>query len=560
MRGVQLAHDYSVLLGMPKIQSEITIYIYHDTAKLIYAYARETNSSMEHARTHWEGSRGIGIAIAFKNHFFVNVSNEGYQNTEPKYRTKVIAHEFIHTYQNELSELRSAAASHEVPEAGPRWLQEGIAEYLAYKSLSEGGILSYESERNRFVSSAKRVDKPLSEMETQEGYRGVSYNYFLIAAELLAKTSGERNLLKYHALQDSKTTWQEAFEKSFGMTVDKFYELFEEHRAAGFPDPAGPTPTPTPAGAQTVDDYIVWKIGDEVSPTVEAEAREAVLTAHDFAVGLGMPHIDHPITIYLYRNLGSLEAAFEAATGHEFEDRVGPDFAAGADPIMASRDFIALNTSAEGYREQSPNQHKDELVNHLFDVYRIALTGIWQYTPHDAVPPEGPAWLLSGASRFLTHQVLRAPGPESCDPTRARYASQIQGGDTPLSELETWADSYSVQSSGAYGFLALEVLAEQSGPESIIGYFASLRPGVAWQEEFRTNFGMTVEEFYQLFEELRAAGFPDWDCSSARQPSTPTGLPLVAMPGVPHYLRWYIGPNVPQVYVEEMKKGGPAGA
>ena len=238
MQGVQLAHDYSVLLGMPKTQSEVTIHMYGDTEKLLSAYARETNSSMERVRTIWENDRGIGIAGAYKNHFFVNTSNEWYQNTKPKYRMKVIAHEFIHTYQNELSELEVSSEAHEVPEAGPRWLRQGIVEYLAYKSLSEGGILSYESERNRFVSNAKRIDKPLSEMEKQEGYRGVGgvYNHFLIAAELLAKNSGESNLLEYHALQNSKTTWQEAFEKAFGMNVTQFYDLFEEHRAAGFPE------------------------------------------------------------------------------------------------------------------------------------------------------------------------------------------------------------------------------------------------------------------------------------------------------------------------------------
>ena len=43
-------------------------------------------------------------------------------------------------------------------------------------------------------------------------------------------------MLEYHALQDSKTTWQEAFEKAFGMNVTQFYDLFEEHRAAGLPE------------------------------------------------------------------------------------------------------------------------------------------------------------------------------------------------------------------------------------------------------------------------------------------------------------------------------------
>ena len=84
----------------------------------------------------------------------------------------------------------------------------------------------------------KGIDKLLIEMEKQEGYRGVAgvIYHFLIAAELLAKNSGESNLLEYHALQNSKTTWQEAFEKAFGMTVTQFYDLFEEHRAAGFPE------------------------------------------------------------------------------------------------------------------------------------------------------------------------------------------------------------------------------------------------------------------------------------------------------------------------------------
>ena len=234
MQGVQLAHDYSVYLGMPKTQSEITIHMYKDIEKLASAYARETNRSMENSRKIWE----TATARAPDSQIFLSVSSHSWNNREPKYQVKIMAHEMYHKYQNDLSGLRSASADHVVPETGPRWLREGSAEYLAFKSLSEGGILSYESERNRFVSRAKTIDKPLSEMEKREGYIGINhrYKYFLLAAELLAKNSGESNLLEYHALQNSQTTWQEAFEKAFGMNVGKFYELFEEHRAAGFPE------------------------------------------------------------------------------------------------------------------------------------------------------------------------------------------------------------------------------------------------------------------------------------------------------------------------------------
>ena len=825
MQGVQLAHDYFVYLGMPKTQSEVTIYIYHDTEKLISAYVRETNSSMERARTYWVGSRETGIAMASKNRFFVNTSNEWYQNTEPKYRTKMIAHELIHTYQNELSELKASSGSHEVPEAGTRWLREGIAEYLAYKSLSEGGVLSYESERNRFVIDAKRIDKPLSEMEKLEGFRGVAgvYNHFLLAAELLAKKSGESSLLEYHALQDSKTTWQKAFQAAFGMTAEEFYGLFEEHRAAGFPDPEGPTPTatptitptptpslpplvtlpgapeyikweigsevsladqqstrhtvqlmhdyavslglpeikkditfylyhnhdalfeayarargvsvdyardgwddgngtgvsgegyifvntsapwvskdplnlkyltghelfhgyqhdlsklgvggrddqvpeagprwlsegsaafiparalseagiisydternttdwgmvesakytgkqplsemetwtgfagirgdstdyatmavellaslagesslikyyanlkigttwqkefqksfgmtvdkfyelfeehraagfpdpnrPTPTGPQTVDDYIVWKVGDEVSPTAEAEAREAVLAAHDYAVGIGMPRIDRPITIFLYHNLDSLAAAFEANTGEPTtESWYWSEFSQGKLTIFAGRDWIAVTTSATRYQEWSPDTRKRELAGNLFDVYRRALTRIWQGTPRDAVHPEGPQWLREGSREYLTYQVLGAPGPESCDLTRGRYARISETAGTPLSDAETSEDFWALESSSAHGFLAVELLAEQADPEAVIAYFAALQPGANWQETFHAAFGITIEEFYQLFEERRAAGFP--------RPRCPTLPPLVTMPGAPEYVKWVIDDEV----------------
>ena len=556
VEGVRLMDEYIESLDVPGIEAEVHFHLFQDQHELAAAYEAATGA---------KASRGdIEAFLDGEGYIFVNTLRLEEWKVSSEFVRRASAHEMVHALQYELAGVRYDTDDHTIAETGPFWVIEGIAEFLAYQAMAAAGVLSYDTIRNStdsfgIVEQSKRDDTPLSEMETLAGsseVRGDPWIYFLLAAELLASRTGQSSLIHYYSLLQPGTTWQEAFEQAFGVTAEEFYELFEAHRAADFPDPAGPTPTPTPAGAQTVDDYIVWKVGDEVSSTSEAETRETVLAVHDYAVGIGMPRIDRPITIFLYHDLGSLEAAFEAATGHEFEDWVGPDFAAGADPIMASRDFIALNTSAGGYRQQSPDQRKEELISLLFDVYRRALTGIWQGTPRDAVDPEGPQWLRAGSREYLTAQVLRAPGLESCDPTRGSYALRIaRSGGAPLSELETRAGSASVQSSGAYGFLALEVLAEQSGQESIMSYFASLRTGVTWQEAFQTNFGMTVAEFYQLFEERRAAGFPDWDCSSARQPSTPTGLPLVAMPGVPHYLRWYIGPNVPQVYVEEMKKG-----
>ena len=213
----------------------------------------------------------------------------------------------------------------------------------------------------------------------------------------------------------------------------------------------------------------------------------------------------------------------------------------------ASLRWIRVNTSAERYQEYSSDDRKESLAKGLFNVYRTALTGIWRGTPRDAVPPEGPAWLIEGSNRFLTHQVIRAPGPESCDPTRARYARIYQSADTPLSDAETYAGFNSMGSAIRYSFLAVELLAEQAGQESIIGYFASLRPGGTWQDAFQTNFGVSVAEFYQQFEERRAAGFP--------RPRCPTLPPLVTMPGTPEYVKWVIWPDVAPEYIEASIEG-----
>ena len=128
----------------------------------------------------------------------------------------------------------------EVPKAGPRWLAEGVAEYLAYRTVSAGGIIDFAAGRNaRFVEKVRHIDEPLSDMETQTGFSGVGgskYKYSLLAAELLASRTGERALIHYYTLTQPGTTWQEAFESAFGMTVEEFYELFEAHRAAGFPE------------------------------------------------------------------------------------------------------------------------------------------------------------------------------------------------------------------------------------------------------------------------------------------------------------------------------------
>ena len=398
-------------------------------------------------------------------------------------------------------------------------------------------MLDYDTQRMwDFVERVKYVDKPLIEYEHDHD---VDYKFFLLAVELLTSHAGEDALLRYFMLRKSGTSWLETFEIAFGMTVDEFYVLFEEHRAAGFPCLDCPP--------QTVDDYILWKVGDEVNPTAEAEARETVLAVHDYASDLGLSRLGSPITIFIHRNLDALAAEFEATTGRELENRAGPGFAAGRNSFANSSNWVAVNTSADRYQEWTAETRERQLGGHFSDALLLGMSDLPLWAPADRVPPGGPAWLREGSKRYITYQALRPSGPESCDPTRSRYARISESAGTRLSEAETSEDFWALENSSAHGFLGVELLAEQAGQESIMGYFASLSTGTPWQQAFEAAFGITVDQFYELFEERRAAGFP--------QPRCATLPPLVALPGSPEYVKWEIDPDVRPEDVEDVIEG-----
>ena len=508
--GIKLMYQFGKQLGMPDPEERIVVYIDNDLERLASYYSELTGWDLELSRKSWEG----GGAEAGQGWIMAMVSPPGETFWEPGGLVEPMAHELVHaSFQTGVAGLLTdpAAFQGHGSVSSPRWLTEGMAILLSELALAEHRGTDHSQKRKGWVLQAEAIDLPLRDAETwPSGWAGsvgpddeldegrvvinCIYKCGYVAVELLASRVGLRKLSDYYMYLETRMLprrvsekdyprpgWRVAFERAFGMPVEEFYVLFEEHRAAGFPDPNRPTPT----GPQAVDDYIVWKVGDEVSPTAEAETRETVLAVHDYAVGIGMPRIDRPIFIFLYHNLDSLAAAFEANTGEPTtESWYWPEFSQGKLTILAGRDWIAVTTSATRYQEWSPDTRKRELAGNLFDVYRRALTGIWQGTPRDAVDPEGPQWLRAGSSEYLTWQALRAPGPESCDPSRGRYPRFSESAGTPLSDAETQSGYESIRSTRQHSFLAVELLAEQAGQESIMGYFASLRPGATWQEAF----------------------------------------------------------------------------
>ena len=230
--GMWLMDQYGRTLGMPEPTRGSEVYLYHDVGNLAALYSTLTGQDAERSLEYWKN----GTAASGGN-YWVGSSTKLEKNT-----AKIAAHELFHIFQRDMSGLPSGSADDEIPLTGPRWLKEGVAEYLAYQAVDAGGVLDYGFERNRasgwgIARRANRVTLALRDMTVQNQIRDVPYRYpyFMLAAELLAHHAGADSLIRLYMVMGPDTTWQEAFQEVFDMDVDEFYDLFEEHRAAGFP-------------------------------------------------------------------------------------------------------------------------------------------------------------------------------------------------------------------------------------------------------------------------------------------------------------------------------------
>ena len=52
-------------------------------------------------------------------------------------------------------------------------------------------------------------------------------------------------------------------------------------------------------------------------------------------------------------------------------------------------------------------------------------------------------------------------------------------------------------------FTAAHLLVQISDEEALLRYEANIGAGMSWQEAFMSSFGISVDEFYELFERYR---------------------------------------------------------
>lgn len=119
---------------------------------------------------------------------------------------------------------------------------------------------------------------------------------------------------------------------------------------------------------------------------------------------------------------------------------------------------------------------------------------VLQYDLANATP-WGPHWLVEGTATY---------GEEAYDGDlefRRRIASAAA---SHVASLRDPATADPGRLNYHLGFLAAEWLLNRAGEASLLEYYRLLPSADAWEEAFEAAFGLSLDEFYRLFEEYRA--------------------------------------------------------
>lgn len=148
-----------------------------------------------------------------------------------------ITHEYVHVIQWSFAPNTHWGPDDPLP-TGPYWLTEGIAEYFAllHRSSRAFGVTMEQTYRH-VVQVANFSDAPLQSMESWSGMENAgtesAYALGTIAAYQLAERSGIKALLEYSEAVGNTGDWRSGFEQVFGLSVEQFYEDFEDPRDLG---------------------------------------------------------------------------------------------------------------------------------------------------------------------------------------------------------------------------------------------------------------------------------------------------------------------------------------
>ena len=141
-------------------------------------------------------------------------------------RKELAAHEYVHVWQGELGGNACML--------GPRWISEGMAESLAYRSLVAAGLIpqaNMDTFTKRQLITAT-THPALAQLETQWPDSANPYSVAYLAVDRLLAANGPLPLRAWCQAVGGGVEWHTAFTQAFGEDTNAFYAQFEAYRSA----------------------------------------------------------------------------------------------------------------------------------------------------------------------------------------------------------------------------------------------------------------------------------------------------------------------------------------
>ena len=362
----------------------------------------------------------------------------------------------------------------------PAWLSLGLSSYARLLYHASTGAEDYANTRTQALRAARRTALALREIdlalgEIDEDHEsdedearddGVSDLAFL-AVEWLTGEADDDAIARYHHLLRTSTDWTRSFEAAFGMSIDDFHVSFEAYRTEHF------APDAHRAEDEANGPSLAF-LGD-----VAADAREEVAAELKNVQAFFGERFEAELPAYTIYAGAAADAVREAFPGYSFNGWCG-------DRLWQAQTIIALNRCGEWRLDAFAAQ---------------ALTGAQGSSPG---PGPFPPWLYHGAERYATREYRIAAGRLDRDRHQAVLIAVVKYEEGSLQDGED-----SSRTTGSVpqwlGELAVELLAERVGEPTVFRYFQDPIPSEdIWRERFEATFGVTVDAFYEEFEEQRS--------------------------------------------------------
>ena len=445
-----------------------------------YKEVLEQKLHLKEADAKWQDKQSGGLSNFDRR--LVAVRNQTEITTE-RIRAITIAHELFHQVQGQLDQGRTNGLM--------MWMIEGTADFMGVCVAEKAGTLTLDIYKQRQISvlrnSLQRVDpealfSPKREVwnkfmeQKKEPYAMADLMVIYLLEHYPKEQSGEL-IANYFRQAGNLNNGEKAFSQVFGMTKQEFLIGFNSWLEAAMAAPA----------------QVEISAGEGVaSQSVDYAERGAALARQFVRENLGRD-INSSLKIILCGDEASYVEALHKNIGVSLEQA---KIRAKTESCIFAESTILLNTE----KQDSPIQQKFIAAISFMRCFED------QMLPNSVKEPT--AWLIRGSGGVVGAHALSVEGVPFYRNQQYWLDCLRRGGKIPaLSELQTGAqwkntsDATGLDTVSLVADSAAAYLLQKHGMHSLLVWLEAVRDGANQDEAFSKAYNMTLDQFYNEFDE-----------------------------------------------------------